>query len=173
MNRLAEISIFSTGGTFNKIYNPLNGRLEIDPEANALRSIAEKWLCHFDIHPLIHKDSLEMTDRDREELAAAVDGSPNRKILIIHGTDTIDRTAAHLAKVFGDSRQILLTGAMIPFSIDPVEATANFASAAGWLLGNDTPGLFIAIHGLLLPYDRIVKDREAGRFVKREKPVKN
>jgi len=78
------LTILSTGGTFNKIYNPLTGTLEIDPEARALRQIMERWLCRFELRTLIHKDSLEMDDRDREELARAVAECPGTKILIVH-----------------------------------------------------------------------------------------
>ena len=163
MNPIQEIALFSTGGTFNKVYNPLTGILEIDPEAKALKRIMEHWLCRFELHDLLHKDSLEMDDADRELLARAILGSEARKILVVHGTDTIDRTAAALARRIPD-RPLVLTGAMIPFSIDPIEATANFASAVGWLLGNDTPGVYIAMHGLVLPYDRIFKDRSRGLF---------
>jgi len=164
MNTIETVTLLSTGGTFNKIYDPLAGELEVDPRAQAIERIAQAWHCRLKVLPLIGKDSLEMNERDREELAQAIREEENRKILIIHGTDTIDITAAHLAQRFND-RQILLTGAMIPWSIDPVEATANLASALGWMLGNDVPGVYIAMHGLILPYDRIVKEREEGLFI--------
>ena len=169
MNRLSEITLFSTGGTFNKIYDPLRGELLIDPEARALREIADKWLCTFEIRSLIHKDSLEMTQEDREELAEAIRRCTASKILVVHGTDTMDRTAAHLARTFSTTRQIVLTGAMIPFSIDPVEATANLSSALGWLQAADTPGIHIAMHGLIRPWNRIHKERQLGRFVENDK----
>jgi len=165
MNRSSEITVFSTGGTFNKIYDPVRGKLVIDPEARALRKISEAWRCSFTIRPLIHKDSLEMDDQDREALADAIRRCIHNKILIIHGTDTMDRTAACLARSFGTTRQIVLTGAMVPYAIDPVEATANFASAVGWLQATDTPGIHIAMHGAVLFHTQIVKDRKRGLFV--------
>jgi L-asparaginase len=108
-----------------------------------------------------------MTDEDRETLCAAVRESPSQKIIIVHGTDTMERSAAYLAERLGTFRQILFTGAMVPYAVDPVEATANLASAVGRLRGSDTPGVYIAMHGLILPHDRIVKDRTIGRFVPR------
>lgn len=166
MNPLPEIAVFSTGGTFNKVYNPLTGTLEIDPEAKALREIMKRWLCRFELHTLLHKDSLDLDDTDRETLIRTIRQSGARKVLVVHGTDTIDRTASVLEAKIPD-RQILLTGAMIPYSIDPVEATANFASAVGWLLGNDTLGIYIALHGLILPHRSIYKNREKGIFLPR------
>jgi L-asparaginase len=166
MNQIPRLAIFSTGGTFNKVYNPLTGALEIDASSRAIETIMEKWLCRFELHNLIHKDSLDLDDADREELAQAILASDREKVLVIHGTDTIDQTAAFLDGRISD-RQLLLTGAMIPYSIDPVEATANFASAVGWLLGNDTPGVHIAMHGLILPHQAIYKNREKGIFLPR------
>jgi L-asparaginase len=166
VNSIPEIAVFSTGGTFNKVYNPLRGQLEVDAGSGAIEEIMAKWHCRFELHNLLHKDSLEMNDRDREELTQAILGSDREKILIIHGTDTIDWTAATLEAKIPD-RQILLTGAMIPYSIDPVEATANFAAAVGWLLGNDTHGIYVAMHGLILPHDAIYKNRSKGIFLPR------
>jgi len=164
VNRNDTLTVLSVGGTFNKIYAPLTGALEIDPEARALRQIMERWLCRFELHTLIHKDSLEMDDRDREELARAVAECRSDSILIIHGTDTMEKSAQVLAEHFSHERQILLTGAMVPYSIDPVEATANLASAVGWIRGSNQRGVFIGMHGLILPHDRITKDRKAGIF---------
>ncbi|WP_456391676.1 asparaginase domain-containing protein [Nitratifractor sp.] len=170
MNPLPDITVFSTGGTFNKVYDPVSGKLEIDPEARALREISRRWHCAIEIRPLLHKDSLEMNDADRRELAEAIEDSPHSKILVVHGTDTMDQSAAYLAETFGLSRQIVLTGAMVPYSIDPVEATANFASGLGWLLSGGTPGVHIAMHGLILPHERIVKERKIGYFIPKPSP---
>jgi L-asparaginase len=159
-----EILIINTGGTFNKCYNPLTGRLDIDTQGEALQTIASKWLCHLEAINTIGKDSLEMTQSDREALAELIEQHPQKKILIIHGTDTIDLTASYLATHLSP-RSIVLTGAMQPFSIDPLEATANFALAYGYLLGDPKCGLFIAMHGLIKPHDAIKKDRHLGKFV--------
>ncbi len=166
MNTIESVTLLSTGGTFNKIYDPIAGELRVDPTARAVMQIAEAWHCRLKLVPIIGKDSLEMDEKDREEIARSIREEINRKILVVHGTDTIDKSAAYLAERFSD-RQILLTGAMIPWSIDPVEATANLASALGWMLGNDTPGVYIAMHGLILPHNQIVKDRQRGIFVRR------
>jgi L-asparaginase len=163
-NPLEGIAILSTGGTFNKIYDPIAGELRVDPDSRAIRELLCHWKAHATLVNLIGKDSLEMNEEDRRLLARTVLERPERKILIIHGTDTMDLSAAYLAEHCPD-RQIVLTGAMIPYSIDPVEATANFASAVGWLLAHDETGVFITMHGLILPHQRIKKDREKGIFV--------
>jgi len=159
-----KILIINTGGTFNKKYNPISGDLEVDQEAEALDSLASKWLCRFNIINIIGKDSLEMTNHDRLELLATIHQSDNEKIIIVHGTDTMHLTAEYLA----DSdlkKQIVLTGAMVPYSINPVEATANFASAFGYLECLQKEGIYIAMNGLVCPYEKIIKEHQKGQFV--------
>ncbi len=162
-NSLKDIAILSTGGTFNKFYDPITGELLVDPKSRALKEILKSWHIKASIINLIGKDSLEMDDEDRALLAKSVLERPEKKILIIHGTDTMELSAAYLANL-SLKRQILFTGAMIPYSIDPREATANFASAIGYLLAKDDIGVFIAMHGLIMPYDQISKDRKKGLF---------
>jgi len=94
---MKDIQIVSTGGTFNKIYNPLNGKLEIDRNNLALKEIQSKWLCQFNIDAIINKDSLDFTNQDREELTNYIQKSEFNKIIIIHGTDTMDLSAQYLA----------------------------------------------------------------------------
>ena len=132
MTSYKEILVISTGGTFNKYYNRIDGTLEIDKTSSALKDIASKWLYNFEISNIIGKDSLEMTKEDREELLDVIQQSESEKIIIIHGTDTMDITAKYLADA-KLKKSIVLTGAMVPYSIDPTEATANVASAYGYI----------------------------------------
>lgn len=160
---MKKILIISTGGTFNKIYNPIKGEFFIDEESHALEQIASKWLCEFKIVNIIGKDSLEMTNHDRLELLATISHSGYHHIIIIHGTDTIDVTAEYLA--YGElEKQIVLTGAMVPYSIDPVEATANLCSAYGYMNALEKEGIYIAMNGVMGIYDKIKKDRIKGKF---------
>lgn len=160
---MTRILIISTGGTFNKTYNPLNGTLDIDKSSNALKEIASKWLCEFEVLSIIGKDSLEMTSQDRLELLSTIHQSDHDNIIVIHGTDTMHITAEYLA----DSelgKTIILTGSMVPYSIDPTEATANLASAYGYLAALKSHGTYIAMNGVLDSYEKVKKDRKEGRF---------
>ncbi len=161
---MEKILIISTGGTFNKIYDPLSGKLKVDREASALKEIASRWLCDFETLPMIHKDSLEMTNQDRLKLLTTIHHSESSHILIVHGTDTMDITAAYLAEA-AIEKKIILTGAMVPYSIDPVEATANLASSFGYLQNVQSNGIYIVMHGIFGKYDQIKKDREKGKFI--------
>ena len=156
--------IISTGGTFNKVYNPLNGELVIDEKSKALDEIASKWLCKFEIINIIGKDSLHITNQDRLLLFATINHSKYDDIIIVHGTDSMNTTAEYLAD--GDlKKRIVLTGAMVPYSIDPVEATANLASAFGYLQALNKNGIYIAMNGIFGSYNKIQKDRKNAKFI--------
>jgi L-asparaginase len=160
-----KILIINTGGTFNKKYDPISGALFVEQSSQALASLAAKWLCDLKSIDIIGKDSLEMTNHDRLELLATIHQSPHEKIIIIHGTDTMHITAEYLADADLE-KQVVLTGAMVPYSIDPVEATANFASAYGYLLTLGEDGIYIAMNGIIASFKEIRKDREKGKFTR-------
>lgn len=160
---MKKILIISTGGTFNKVYDPIKGEFSIDEASHALEQIASKWLCEFKIVNIIGKDSLDMTNHDRLELLATISHSDHHAILIVHGTDTMDVTAEYLADADLE-KCIVLTGAMVPYSIDPVEATANLSSAYGYINALGQEGIFIAMNGVMGPHEKVKKDRTKGRF---------
>ena len=161
---MRNILIISTGGTFNKIYDPVKGELIIDETSKAVEEIASKWLCEFEIINMIGKDSLDMNNQDRLLLLATVNLSKYDDIIVIHGTDTMDITAKYLADVDLDKR-IVLTGAMVPYSIEPVEATANLTSAFGYLQTLTDDGVYIAMNGTFGLHNKVKKDRKRGRFI--------
>lgn len=162
---MKKILIISTGGTFNKIYDPLLGTLIVDASSKAVETIAQKWGCSFEILNIIGKDSLEMNNHDRLELIATISRSEHHHILIVHGTDTIDITAEYLAD--GDLEKcIILTGAMVPYSIDATEATANLCSAYAYLDATNQEGVYIAMNGIIDSYEKVKKDRNLGKFIR-------
>lgn len=161
---MKKILIISTGGTFNKVYDPIKGEFTIDTESHALEDIASKWLCDFEILNIIGKDSLEMTNHDRLELLATISRSDHHCIIIVHGTDTMDLTAEYLADAELE-KQIILTGAMVPYSVQPVEATANLCSAYGYMSALSKEGVYIAMNGMTGSYEKVKKDRTKGRFI--------
>lgn len=163
---MTKLFIISTGGTLNKTYNPLNGELEVDKTSQALEAMASKWLCSFEVLNIIGKDSLDMTNEDRLELLGTISQSKYDHIIVVHGTDTMHLTAEYLADAELE-KHIVLTGAMVPYSIDPVEATANLASAYGFLHAKQEYGVYIAMNGIVDRYDNVQKDRKAGKFVYR------
>jgi len=162
---MKKILIINTGGTFNKTYNPLTGNLDIDTEGLAIKSIAKAWLTKFKIKNIIGKDSLDMTNKDREVILNTIKDAKEKNIIIVHGTDTIDKTAEYLAKA-NLKKKIILTGAMVPYSINPIESTSNLCSSYGYLYTLKEKGIFISMNGVIKGYKRVVKNKEKGYFEK-------
>ncbi len=160
---MKKILVINTGGTFNKVYNPLTGNLDIDKKGKALKELKKIWLNNFRIINIIGKDSLDMNKKDRAEILNALLESSEKRIIIIHGTDTMDKTAKYLANA-KLNKKIVLTGAMVPYSINPVEATANFSSAYGYILGINQKGVHISMNGRIKNHKRVIKNKEKGYF---------
>ena len=163
-----KITIINTGGTFNKRYNPIKGQLEVPNDNIALDKIISS--CHnveFEIKNIVSKDSLDMDDFDRQVITDAVKESKNENIIIIHGTDTIDLTSAFLQKQISD-KKIIFTGAMVPMSIDEVEATMNFSLSLGFLSSDISNGIYLAMHGVVIEHSKLKKDKTVGKFLVQE-----
>ena len=161
---MEKILIINTGGTFNKRYNPLTGALEVPHDNIALEGILQYFPnLEYELKGLIYKDSLEMLDTDREILAQYILASSHTNIMIVHGTDTMDQTALFLENTIQNKR-IVITGAMVPVSIEKTEATSNFAMSIGYLLNTPKCGIYIGMHGLVAPHQHVFKNREIGVF---------
>jgi len=166
---MSDILIINTGGTYNKYYNPISGELLVDSSSNALDVIMKNWLCEFTVVSIIGKDSLEFTQEDRELILQTINKHKKiDKFIVIHGTDTMHITARFLDEGCKD-KAIVLTGAMMPFSIEPIEATANFAMSYGFLLNCNTNGIYICMNGKADNYTKVKKDKIHGLFVKTNK----
>ncbi|MEA2050090.1 MAG: asparaginase domain-containing protein [Campylobacterota bacterium] len=167
MKNKKKILILNTGGTFNKCYNQYNGKLLVSNSNYYIKKIIKqstKINKTTKIDGLIYKDSLDITKKDRKELIRYIKKSRFKKIIIVHGTDTIGITAKYLDKKI-KNKQIVLVGSMRPFSIEPIEATANLMMAYGFLQNNKKNCIFIGIHGLVKKYNKIEKNRKLGVFV--------
>ncbi|CAA6802117.1 MAG: asparaginase [uncultured Sulfurovum sp.] len=162
---MKKILIINTGGTFNKIYNPLTGNLDIEPKGKAIKSIAKAWLTNLTIKNIIGKDSLDMTGEDRKIIKETIQKAKEKNIIIVHGTDTMDKTARYLDKA-KLGKKIILTGAMVPHSINPIESTSNLCSSYGFLNVSKEKGVFISMNGIIKDYKRVVKNKEKGYFEK-------
>ena len=163
----SKITVINTGGTFNKRYNPLSGELEVPKDSLALDEIINYcYNIDFEVLNIISKDSLEMSDVDRELIVKTIKDCKNQNIIIVHGTDTMDLTAKYLDEKIKD-KTIVLTGAMFPISINKVEATLNFSQAIGFLNANIENGIYISMHGSVKNYKKLIKNRELGKFLEK------
>ena len=160
-----KITVLNTGGTFNKRYNPILGQLEVPKDNIALDKIIKSCFnIEFDIRNIVSKDSLDFTQEDRETILENIINSENDKIIIIHGTDTVDLTAKFIEDKI-ENKKVVFTGAMVPMSIDEVEATMNFSQAIGFLNAPIKNGIYLSMHGSVIEHSKLKKDRSVGQFL--------
>ena len=160
-----KISVLNTGGTFNKRYNPILGKLEVPSDNIALDKIVKSCFnVDFEIKNIVSKDSLDFTDADRETILENILNSKSDNIIIIHGTDTVDLTSKFIEDK-EKKKKIVFTGAMVPMSIDEVEATMNFSQAIGFLNAPIENGIYLSMHGVVVEHSKLKKDRSVGQFL--------
>lgn len=162
-----NIKIVNIGGTFNKLYEPTTGQLVVPTNNNVIEEILKETyktnsLPH--IEGLIYKDSLDMDKNDRKTLLDTIISSKEKKIVIVHGTDTMKKSAKVLAKVV-KNKTIIFVGAMKPYSYEKVEASTTLGMALGFLKSNPKKGIFICMNGLIKKHNKIKKDYEKGVFI--------
>jgi len=157
-----KIRILTAGGTIDKIYFDAKSVYEVGPP-NVEKVLGELSLSlEWSLTQVMRKDSLEMTDQDREILREAAEQAPEDRIIVTHGTDTMVRTAGYLSRLEG--KTIVLTGALEPALFRTSDALFNIgcALAAVQLL---PAGVYIAMNGRVFPHDNVVKDLSVNRFV--------
>ena len=157
-----KINILTTGGTIDKLYFDAKSAFQVgEPQIGELLDEANVTV-DYEIRVLLHKDSLEMTDADRELIVAAVRTTPGERFLITHGTDTMLQTAQLLQQQI-TGKVMVLTGAMQPARLRNSDAVFNigFACAAVQLL---PPGAYVAMNGRVFTPGRARKNVERSRF---------
>ncbi len=156
-----NLQIFTTGGTFDKVYYDALSTFTIG-EPMAAELLAEARVSFdYQVTSLLKKDSLDLSDDDRALIRDSVAGVAARHILIIHGTDTMTLTADALAALSG--KVIVLTGAMQPARMRQSDAPFNLGLAIGALQVLDE-GVYIAMNGRIFPAGSVKKNRDAGQF---------
>ena len=156
------ISIFVTGGTFDKEYNEISGELYF--KDTHIREILELGRAHLDvkIKKLMLVDSLNMTNKDRGIILENCINTKDKKIVITHGTDTMTETTRFLAG--GNLKKtIVLTGAMIPYKFGSSDGLFNLGSAFAFAQVL-SEGVFIAMNGRFFDWDKVEKNKVSGKF---------
>jgi L-asparaginase len=156
------IRLFVTGGTFDKEYDEIRGRLYF--QDTHLPQMLELGRCRMDveIRTLMMVDSLDMSEADRELIARQCRDAPEDRIVITHGTDTLVETAAVLARA-ATGKTIVLTGAMIPIAFGSSDGLFNLGGALT-VVQVLPPGVFVVMNGRVFPWNGVRKNRETGIF---------
>ena len=157
-----KIVIFATGGTFDKEYNELTGQLYFKethiPEM--LKLGRSRISVRF--QTLMMKDSLDMTTADRHAIASACTKAKEKRIVITHGTDTMEQTACYLGQNVS-GKTVVLTGAMIPYKFGSSDGLFNLGSALAFAQVLP-PGIYVAMNGRYFLWNSVAKNRAIGVF---------
>jgi L-asparaginase len=157
-----RIRVFITGGTFDKEYDELAGRLYF--RDSHLPEMLKLGRCSLpvEITTLMMIDSLEMTDHQRQEIVDRCRHAPERRIVLTHGTDTMALTARLLDDHI-DDKTIVLTGAMVPYKFGSSDGLFNLGSALAFAQ-TLSAGVYVAMNGKCFPARSVKKNRETGLF---------
>jgi len=157
-----RIRVFTTGGTFDKEYNELTGELFF--QRTHLLDMLRLGRCRLDvaIESLMMVDSLEMSDHDRELIADRCQAAEEDRIVITHGTDTMEQTAAVLGPRLAH-KTIVLTGAMVPYTFGSSDGLFNLGTALAFAQ-TLAPGVYVAMNGRRFAWNEVRKNRKLGIF---------
>jgi L-asparaginase len=156
------IRIVVTGGTFDKEYDELTGRLFF--RESHLPEMLRLGRCRapVSLEHLMMIDSLDMTEADRTRVVEACRRCPEARVVVTHGTDTMADTALTLrAAALG--KTVVLTGAMVPYAFGSSDGLFNLGSALSFAQVL-SPGVYLAMNGRAFEAGRVAKNRQTGTF---------
>lgn len=158
-----KIRILVTGGTFDKEYDELTGRLFFrDTHVQEMLRRGRARL-ELTVETVMMIDSLDMKEGDRALIVRRCRESGEQALVITHGTDTMVETAAALGKAALPAKTIVLTGAMVPYAFGSSDGLFNLGSALS--LAQVLPsGVYIAMNGQHFDWNGCRKNRETGVF---------
>jgi L-asparaginase len=158
-----RIRILVTGGTFDKEYDELSGRLFF--RETHLPEMLRRGRCLLDVvaETVMMIDSLELGDEERGRIVARARECEERSIVITHGTDTMVQTARALAEARIEGKTIVLTGAMVPYAFGSSDGLFNLGSALSFVQVL-APGVYVAMNGQHFAWDCVRKNTASGCF---------
>ena len=156
-----HIRFITTGGTIDKIYFDALSQFEVGE--SVVQHILTDGLVdlEYDVVSLFQKDSLEISDTDRNVLLDYIAADDATRYVITHGTDTMPETAAVLSDL--DGKTIVLTGALTPARFRTTDAVFNVGMAVAAAQVAE-PGVYIAMSGQVFEAGAVRKNRAENRF---------
>jgi L-asparaginase len=156
-----KIKFFTTGGTIDKVY--FDSKSEFEVGSPTVLDVLKDANVAFEseCESILRKDSLDISDSDRQLIRDRVIAEPNTKIIITHGTDTMPRTAEFLLGI--PEKTIVLTGSMQPARFRLSDATFNIGAAVS-AVQILPAGVYIVMNGRVFHPPQVRKNRELNRF---------
>lgn len=161
-----KITFIQAGGTIDKDYPKLVKGYAFEIGGPAVKRILEKVNPNFEfeIIPSLRKDSLDITENDREKLYSICKKVKSDKVVITHGTDMMIETAKRLTSI--KNKVIILTGAMKPEKFKDSDTDFNLGVAIG-VINVLKSGVYIAMNGRVYPQNKCKRNLKTGQFVKK------
>ena len=158
-----KIRILVTGGTFDKEYDELTGRLFF--RETHVPEMLRLGRCRLDVvvEPVTMIDSLDLDAAGRAAIVARARESAEAAIVVTHGTDTMVETARALAAASLGRKTIVLTGAMVPYAFGSSDGLFNLGSALSFVQVLP-PGVYVAMNGQQFQWDGVKKNLATGCF---------
>jgi L-asparaginase len=160
---MTSIRVLVTGGTFDKKYDELTGRLFFrDTHVPEMLRLGR---CRLDVtlETVMMIDSLELEGAGRARIVERARASRENAIVVTHGTDTMVQTAQALAAARLDDKTVVLTGAMVPYAFGSSDGLFNLGSALSFVQVLP-PGVYVAMNGQQFPWNAVRKNTETGTF---------
>ena len=158
------IHILSTGGTIEGLdYNQKQTRTKI-----SIRDFLESANVSFSfsIEEAFSKDSRSISLKDTEYLIERIKASKAHKILITHGTFTMEGTAEHIGKL-NLNKTIVLVGSFILGSLKNTDAPFNLGYAI-CALQFLKPDVYVAMNGRIFHWSNVTKNLETNKFERKD-----
>jgi L-asparaginase len=162
-----KIHLVTTGGTIEKIYSEQTGQVEnLTAKVDRYLQLLRLPDTEVEVTPLLNKDSLEMTDADREMVVSVVRARvEDAPVVITHGTDTMVETGQQIKRRITDLQYpVILTGAMTPLGFERSDGLQNLTESL-FAARTLAPGVWIVIHNQVFDVEHVRKDRENAQFV--------
>ncbi len=158
-----KIIFITTGGTIDKDYASKAQTYNFEIAKPAVSRILKTIRPNFDfkVISILKKDSLDITDNDRQLIFDTCKDVQNDKIIITHGTDTMVKTAKKLSSIKG--KKIILVGASKPERFKDSDAAVNIGVAIG-AVNCLKAGVYITMNGRVYDWNNCEKRRD-GLFV--------
>jgi len=160
---MKKVRILVTGGTFDKEYDELTGRLFF--QETHVPEMLRRGRCRLDvtIETVMMIDSLDLDQAGRARIVERARASEETAIVVTHGTDSMVQTGRVLADAALEGKTIVLTGAMVPYAFGSSDGLFNLGSALS-IVQVLPPGVYVAMNGQHFPWNAVRKNTATGCF---------
>lgn len=165
-NEMSTIDVLATGGTLDKTYGNGAGVKNFSfSRVSYVQSIIDRLGVsdvRVDYDWERAKDSLDMTDEDRDFIASWCSDSSRSSCVVTHGTDTMIDTARVVSRRCRD-KTVVFTGALQPARMRDSDAEFNLGGAL--IAARACPHhVYIVMNGRIYPWDKCRKNPITGCF---------